>query len=232
MTAKEIIEASLTEPGILVAGDSPGTADLAWCLGKLNRFLNTLSADGLNLHYRVEESFNLAAGTPDYTIGSGSGATFNTARPNVIEQAFIRDSNNYDHPISIRPIFEYWLITSKTSQSRPKELFYAYAVPYGIIYLYYTPNSSEALHIVSQKPLTTCASASTEIVLPVEYEDMLVLNLAIRIAPRYGIATSKELNLAAKETYNNLKARNLVSQMRIVPVNITGARGAYNVDAG
>ena len=230
MTAKKIIEASLTELGILVAGDSPGTADLAWCLGKLNRFLNTLSADGLNLHYRVEESFNLVAGTPDYTIGSG--ATWDTARPNVIEQAFIRDSNNHDHPVEVRPIFEYWLITEKTSQSRPKELFYAYAVPYGIIYLYYTPNSSESLYIVSQKLLTTYANANIEVVLPVEYEDTLVLNLAIRIAPRYGIATSRELNLAAKEAYNNLKARNLASQMRIVPVNITGARGAYNVDAG
>ena len=230
MTAKEIIEASLTELGILVAGDSPGTADLAWCLGKFNRFLNTLSADGLNLHYRVEESFSLVAGTASYTIGSG--ATWDTARPNVIEQAFIRDSNNHDHPVSVRPIFEYWLISEKTSQSRPKELFYAYVAPYGIIYLYYTPNSSETLHIVSQKPLTTYTSASTEVILPVEYEDTLVLNLAIRIAPRYGIATSRELNLAAKEAYNNLKARNLASQMRIVPVNITGARGAYNVDAG
>lgn len=230
MTAKEIIEASLTELGILVAGDSPGTADLAWCLGKLNRFLNTLSADGLNLHYRVEESFSLVAGTPDYTIGSG--ATWDTARPNVIERAFIRDSNNHDHPVEARPIFEYWLISEKTSQSRPKELFYAYAVPYGIIYLYYTPSSSESLYIVSQKLLTTYANANIEVVLPVEYEDTLVLNLAIRIAPRYGIATSRELNLAAKEAYNNLKARNLVSQMRIVPVNITGARGAYNVDAG
>ena len=230
MTAKEIIEASLTELGILVAGDSPGTADLAWCLGKLNRFLNTLSADGLNLHYRVEESFSLVAGTASYTIGSG--ATWDTARPNVIEQAFIRDSNNHDHPVSIRPIFEYWLVSEKTSQSRPKELFYAYAVPYGIIYLYYTPSSSEALHIVSQKPLTTYASASTEVILPVEYEDTLVLNLAIRIAPRYGIATSRELNLAAKEAYNNLKARNLASQMKIVSVNIVGNGGAYNVDAG
>ena len=230
MTAQEIVEASLMELGILVAGDSPNTADLAWCLGKLNRFLNTLSADGLNLHYRVNESFSLVAGTPNYEIGDG--ATWDTVRPNVIEQAFIRDSNNHDHPVEVRPIFEYWLITSKTSQSRPKELFYAYAVPNGIIYLYYTPNSSESLHIVSQKLLTTYANANIEVVLPVEYEDTLVLNLAIRIAPRYGIATSKELNLAAKETYNNLKARNLVSQMRIVPVNITGARGAYNIDAG
>ena len=87
MTAQEVIEAAYQELGILVSGGTLNTDDLTWGLGKFNRMLKSWSADGINLHYRVKESFPLVSGTPSYTIGSG--ANFDTVRPKVIEQAFI-----------------------------------------------------------------------------------------------------------------------------------------------
>lgn len=229
MTGTEVITAAFQELGIVVSGGSPNTNDLAWGLGKMNRMLKSWSTDGINLHYRKEESFSLMAGTPDYSIGSG--ATFDTARPNKIEQAFIRDSG-HDYPLGIRPAAEYWTLTEKTTQDRPLKLYYDPTYPNGTIYLYFTPNSAYAMHIVSQKPLLTYVSAATEIVLPGEYEDALVLNLAIRMASRYGKVVSGQLRLDAKETLSNIKGLNLANQMKGVDLNLPGMRKAvYNVDA-
>jgi hypothetical protein len=195
----------------------------------MNRMLKSWSADGINLHYRVEESFSLVSGTPSYTIGSG--ATFDTARPTTIEQAFIRDSN-HDYPVRIRPIAEYWGLAEKTTQDRPIKLYYDLTYPNGTIYLYYTPKSASALHIVSQKSLLTYVSAATEIILPGEYEDAIVLNLAIRFASRYGKAVSADLRLDAKEALSNVKGLNLCSQIKGRELGIPGRRGStYNVDA-
>ncbi|MBE9594390.1 MAG: hypothetical protein IMF19_13040 [Proteobacteria bacterium] len=229
MTAQDVIEAALQELGILVSGGTLNPDDLSWGLGKLNRFLNTLSSDGLNLHYRIEESFPLVSGTASYTIGSG--ADFDTVRPNMIESAFIRDSN-HDYSLNIRPISEYWGLSEKTTEGRPVKLYYGSTYPNGTIYLYYVPDSAYTMHIVSQKPLITYASAITEASLPGEYEDCLVLNLAIRMASRYGKATSRELQLSARDALGNMRGLNLSGQMKGVDLDLPGTRqGIYNIDS-
>lgn len=229
MTVLEIIVAAYQELGILVSGGEPNVNDRNWALGKLNRMLNTFSSDGLNLHYRIEESFNLVSGTPDYTIGSG--ATFDTVRPNVIEQAFIRDTG-HDYPLGIRPAAEYWTLSEKTTEDRPLKLYYDPTYSSGTIYLYFTPDSAYSLHIVSQKPLLTYADAATEIVLPGGYEDALVLNLAIRMASRYGKVISRELHLDAMEALGNVRGLNLLGQMKAVDLGLPGRRETtYNIDS-
>ena len=229
MTANDIIVAALQELGILVSGGSPNANDLSWSLGKLNRMLSSWSSDGINLHHRVEETFSLVGGTPDYTIGSG--ATFDTVRPNTIEQAFIRDSD-HDYPLGIRPIAEYWTLSEKTTENRPAKLYYDPIFPNGTIYFYSTPDSAYSIHLVSQKPLITYVSAGTEVSLPGEYKDTLVLNLAIRMASRYGKAVSMDLRLDAKEAFSNVKGLNLNSQLRGKKLSIPGRRGSsYCIDS-
>lgn len=229
MTAQEVVEAAFIELGIIVSGGSPNANDLAWSLGKLNRMLKSWSADGLNLSCRVQESFNLVAGTASYTIGTG--ASLDSVRPTIIEQAFIRISD-HDYPVKVRPIAEYWTLTEKATQGQPVKLYYDFTYPNGTIYLYYTPDSSYSLHLISQKPLTVYASGTTDVLLPGEYEDMVVLNLAIRIASRYGSTVSRDLRLDATSALSNVKALNLVGQMKAVNLNLLGAASNYNINAG
>lgn len=229
MTVKEIIEAALQELGIIEAGSTPDFDDLAWCLSKFNRMLNSWSADGINLHYRVSEFFAMASGTPSYEIGSG--ATFDTARPNVVEDAFIR-INGYDYPVKVRPMDEYWNISDKTIESRPTKLYYNPTYPNGTIYLYYVPDSSDTLHIVSQKPLTVYTDEDTSVSIPGEYEEAMVTELAVRMAPRYGIATSGELTSNARRAYNSMRSRNIANDMKSVELYLTGGGGTYDINAG
>lgn len=229
MTAQEIITAAFQELGIVVSGGSPGTDDLAWGLGKFNRLLNTLSVNGVNIPYETEESFSLVAGTPSYAIGSG--ATFDTARPNSISRAFIREGSS-DYPLSVKSIEEYWLLSQKSATGFPTRLYYQGTYPNGTIYLYLAPASTYALHIVSEKSFTTHTVATEEVSLPGQYEDFLVLKLAMAFAPRYGKAVSKEFALNLRNAEAAVVDLNLARQMKAVPLNVTGQTGgAYNVNS-
>jgi len=226
MTAKDIIESALREIGVLMHGSAANSDTTVWALGVLNRLLGSLSANGILVYVREHENFTLTSGTAAYTIGSG--LTFDTSKPKVVENAFIRDSD-HDYPLDIKPIREYWTLSDKTTQSRPINLFLD---PVGVIYLYYTPDSSYALHIVSQKPFTKYTATSTEVDLPVEYEDFLISNLAVRMCPKYGIVISPDLRIMALETMSSVRSRNLADQMKSVELNIGGTSSSYDIEAG
>jgi hypothetical protein len=193
--------------------------------------LKSWSADGINLHYRVSENFTLTAGDGSYTIGSG--ADFNTARPNEIEQAFIRDSGGSDHPLKIRPISEYWALGNKSSTTRPTRLYYDPTYANGTIYFNTLPSEAEDLYLISQKPLTADYDAAADTVsLPGEYEGALITGLAIKLAPNFGKSISIELATEHRSTFGAVKARNLSNAMKSVKLSMPGATGGtYNIDS-
>ena len=230
MTISEWITASLKRIGVLAAGETASSEDFADALAELNRLLKSWSADGINLHYRVHESLSLVSGDGDYSIGTSGD--FNTARPNEIEQAFIRDSGGGDHPLRIRPIAEYWSLENKSSSTRPSILYYDPTYPTGTIYFNSLPSEVETLHLVSQKPLTADYDDSADDVsLPGEYEVMFIDGLAIRLAPNYGKSVSIELASGFKNAYDNVRARNLANSMIPARVSMPGRNsGTYNID--
>ena len=227
MTAQEIIEAACVEIDFLQPGDSLSAVYSGWVLGKFNRFLATLSTDGIIIHARIYEDFSLVSNTAAYTIGTGKD--FNTVQPKVIENAFIKDSSGHDHPLSIRPIREYWTISEKSTKGRPFRLYYD---PNGIIYFYYTPDSAYAFHMISLKPFTVCATLDAEVDLPGEYENFLILNMAVQLASGLGKELDESLVYNAKIAFESVRSRNLADQMKSVELNISGIDSSYNINTG
>lgn len=230
MKAKALIEDAFVELGIIPAGSELHPLDMKWATRKFNSFLKSKSVDGLNLYYKVRESFTLTSGTNTYTIGSGGA--FDTVRPNKIKSAFIRDTNNLDHNVEIRPIDEYYQISDKDAQDRPREIYYDKQYPLGIIYLYYTPNAAEALHISSFKPLETYDDIPVDDVdVPGEYEEMFISNLALRFCPRYGRTPSPELKETALRTLQAIRNNNMAGNMTGVDLNFISGTD-YDVERG
>jgi len=230
MNAETYIKDALTEIGVTMPGADVDAGTLTWGLRKLNRMLDSMSADGLNLYKKTHENFPTIAGTPNYTIGPAG--TINAARPTVIETAYVQDAAGESTPISVRPIHEYWLLSNRATEGEPVSLYLDSTTPLSTIYLHYSPSTIYDVHIVSQKPLDTPATLATEVVLPPEYEEMLITKLSIRLAARYGIRISPELAVTSKETYSTMLARNLANTMKPVAISITGNRTTYNIEAG
>jgi hypothetical protein len=233
MTAKEYLENAFTEIGVLIPSDNIPVNDRVWALGKFNRCLKSVASAGVALHLRITDSFPMVIGTQSYTIGTG--ATINTLRPNVIDQAYVRIEDT-DYAVNIRPIHEYHGIINKSTPGRPFELFYDPTYDDetdGTIYLYYVPDSIDTMYLISQKPLTTYTDEDSDVVLPGEYEEALVLALAVAISPRFGKRISSDLRINSMKAWQAMIGRNLADQMRGVNMNITGREtSGYNIATG
>lgn len=231
LTAQQIINSALRVIGALASGDDPSSDESNDCLEALNDLVASWSADGLKVNATTKESFNLAASTASYTIGSG--ATVNTVRPKKIISAFIRDSSNIDHWLRIITEEQYRMITDKTTTSRPTRLFYDPSYSTGTIYVYPTPDTVEACHIESLKTFTEFATLATDVALPGEYKRALKFNLAIDIAPEFGVTVGGAIGARAEETLNTIIGLNLSNQLTPAKIDpgLPGMGGRYNINS-
>lgn len=207
-TARSLIRRALRVLEVISSGDTvDGTTRETELLETLNSFLGSCGAEKLLIPVVTSESFSLVAGTNTYTIGSSG--TFNTVRPIKIVDAFIRDSSNNDYPLTIISKSEYNNEGLKTSQGNADVLEYSPEYPLGKIRLYPTPDAVETLFIDSWKPLSTIALITDTVSLPPMYEDFIVYNFAINIAPEVGQQISKAVGMRAEQTKKNIKTANL-----------------------
>jgi len=229
MTVEDIITAAYQELSIIPSGATPNLGDQAWGLSKLNRLLKSLSIKGMILPATITENFSLTAGKEKYTIGIGMD--FDTIRPTRIEQSFIRiDSSDYD--VTVEPPEDYWKIDQKDVSGQPIHLYYSPDfADYGTIRVYYTPDTTYNLYLVSEKPFDTYADVTADSVIRPAYEDYIITKLAISFAPRFGkqIPASlarHELILDSDLLGNELARKHYGKRL----VGLPGQAGFYNID--
>lgn len=214
-TALQIIERAIR----LASGTTPGEAidsgEAEAARVVLNSMLKAWGAEGLIKPYRTLENFSLTPGTPSYSIGSG--ATFNTARPDEVTGAFIRSSSSTDTPVEVLPgSGRYNEVFNKSETGTPEVLYYDPQYPNGMVYLWPTGNTGDVLWLESRKPFNEFSALSTSLSLPGEYEEHIVFQLALRLAPEYGFTLSEEtvkLMRDAEDRLIRMHPRPIQSQM-------------------
>jgi len=225
MKAQELIEDALVELGIIVAAGTVPPNDLAWGKRKLNRFLGTISADKLNINVFTKENFSLVSGTGSYTIGSGGD--FDTVRPISFNTAFIRISG-HDFLVAVRPIHEYWNLADKTVSNRPVNMYYDPIITKGVIYFDYVPDAIYDFHFTTTKPFIQYDDIVNEdVLIPEEHKEMVISNLAVRMASKYGRTISEDLRKTARDSLDAIRGVNLANTMK--GKNFGGGQG-YDID--
>jgi len=199
----ELIEGSFRLGNITPAGESLEAFQTAEGLRVLNQMLAAWSVDRQGVHAITKETLSIVSGTSEYAIGSG--ATFDTTRPNRITFAFVRE-NNQDYPVKIMDREWYASRLNKSgSTGRPYEVLYEPTYPSGTLTFYPQPDSNYELHLHSVKPLAVYSSANDDLNLPPEYEQAIEYNLAIAIANRYGETVGQETAMVADDSLKKLK---------------------------
>lgn len=235
MTVTQLLTASARKIGAVASGESLTPEELSDWLGVLQSMLRSWSAKGVTVNASVKENFTLVAGTSLYTFGTGG--TFNSARPNRIEGVEIRDSSGSSHFVDIISEGRYRSISSKASVGRPTVLFCNYLYPLAYVYTYPVADAAETIYIDSIKPFTEASSYSAvtdTISLPLNYEEPVIYNLAVRIAPEIGKAVSAEVAAIASTSYDgliSLNARNKVEPVFLdFPAGV--GQGSYDINEG
>jgi hypothetical protein len=179
-TVRSIITASFKKGGILTKNETPSSDEMNDAHDELTRMLAGWSNDSLLVVAKVRETFSLTS-SASYTIGPSGD--FNTARPNQIISASLRDGT-VDYPISIITDEWYEKIRVKTTHGVPRNLNYKTTFPLGTITLYPVPITSYSLVLLSEKSIGSLG-LDDEISLPPGWEDAIVWNLSPRLSIEY-----------------------------------------------
>jgi hypothetical protein len=232
MTAADIIKRSLRIAQVISQGDDPsGTDQETDAFTVLNSMIASWSAERLMIPHLVTDTLTLTIGDGEYTFGTGGD--INSARPNRIEEAFVRDSQGNDFEVDIIHVSKYNDIGLKTTQGRPYYLYYIAEYPLAKIKLIYVPDAAETLHLDSWKPLSQIAAVGDTISLPGEYQRALEYNLAVNIAPEYAQELPQSVYTLANQTTRTIKNLNAipVAEVKVDNVLLVGRRNGYNINS-
>lgn len=222
-TAIQLGSRALRLINALASGQSlPGeeTADL---LEAMNAMLDSWRIERLMVYQIKQEALSWTGGQTSRTIGSGGN--FNTTRPDRIVSAFSRDSNNFDRPISVYSQREqYDAVPLKSTQTDlPTDLFYDPAYPLGVLYMKPVPSATITLLLNSWQQLQSFADTTTALALPPGYENAIVYNLAVDLAPEYKKEASETVKRRAAQYKAAVKSNNMPTLVSELDAGIVAA---------
>lgn len=202
-SALDIITGAARLVGAIFKSETLDSDEANEGLNLLNEMLDSWSNDDLLTYALVTENFSLT-GASSYTIGSGGN--FNTTRPINIASAVVRYAT-IDYPLDIISQLEYQTeIPNKTLTAPiPQFLTYDNNYPLGTIKIYAIPTSGSTLYLQSNKPLSNLAALTTTVDLPPGWKEALKNNLALRLAPEYGVEVPADVRLNANLSKGAIK---------------------------
>lgn len=209
-TARDLITLSLKDIGAIAAGEAPSAAEASDGLAIINNMLDRWSAKSLMIFDRVVEKFQLVIGTQSYTIGTGG--TFNTTRPQIIDDATIEVQGTVqlnEFSLTVINIDDWSRISIKSTQTAiPQVLYMENSFPLATINLWPVPGAANKIVLYSWKPLTSIATLDTAITLPPGFFEAIQYNLDLRLAPQYGKQLDPQIIQMAMDSMADIKQMN------------------------
>ena len=172
----------------------------------LNAMLATWAASKLAVPAIVQETFPTVVGQASYTLGE-SAADVSTVRPDKVLTCYLRASDNIDYTVEIIGREKYNEIWDKNQSYRPYNAYYNPSYPNGTLYFDSKPTAVETAYIDTQKALGVFTIDQT-ITLPTTYYELIPYQLAIRLAPEYGLQAPTDVYNIATAVMANIKANN------------------------
>lgn len=117
--------------------------------------------------------------------------TISMVRPLSIQTARCRDAQNFDRIIRVKPRQDYMAIPQKSLIGQPQILYYSPQTTTGIIYLWPAPAyANTQVRFTYLREINDVTNPTDDFDFPQEWLECLTYNLAVRIAPAYGINLS------------------------------------------
>jgi hypothetical protein len=237
VTAQDLITAALKRIAVVGGGQTPSAEDSADALLRLNALLDSFATERLFIPSITRTTWTMVSGTAAYTVGSGG--TVNVARPVYVQDVRFQDTSQsptLEMGLDLLTDQDYANIPQKSATSTYPTSYY-YNPTFtgtGLATLTFWPvPTSSTLQGVLYAPatLTQIAALSTTLTLQPGYQWFLQEQLAVLLAPEFGIAASGELRESAREAKANIKRANirLVEQATNEGYLLGGGGGIYNI---
>lgn len=219
-TALDIITAAMRELGTLSASEQPAAADAEWGLQKLQRLIDRYNAR-LPMVYNVNFTiFTMPAQSNPFTIGPG--ATFDVnQRPVSIPSIglILAGTPGVEIPMNSRD--DMWWANNRIkdlTSTFPTDYYYSPSwdiqpdgSQWGQIFFWPEPTSSFQIDIQMRQVLGEFMAVTDSFSMPPGYWDLIVYELAISLAPSFGLQPNQMLVAGQKAALKAVQVNNISS---------------------
>ena len=232
-TAGDQINRALRLLGVLAAGETPSASTSQDALTALNQMIDSWNTERLSVFSTQDQIFTWPAGQITRTLGPSGN--FSGNRPVLFDDAtYYRDpGTNVSFGIKFINQQQYDGIAVKTVTSTyPQVIFVNMTYPDATMTVYPKPTRDLEWHFISVQELTNPATLATNLTFPPGYLRAFVYNLAMEIAPEFGVEPSPQITRIAMTSKRNLKRINNPDDIMSMPYSLIATRQRFNVYAG
>ena len=245
-TIGDLIRSSMRKIGVLAAGEPLPADEGDDALQVLISMVDAWALESYLIPVVGVVTHELQPNVPEYTIGVYPEPVpvplplnhIETARPEKIISAFIRDQYNTDYVLEAIYAKTFSGISRKTDGSRPSRFYVREGWPLNEILFESVPYANETLHLEVLQPLSQVLPVAglTEVInLPPGYRRALEYNLAMDLADEWGKQPSSMIAVSATEGKKWIKRANyrpLKLGMDRAVATTQRAKGTYVITSG
>ena len=206
-TRTQLIDGALRAIGVLRSGDTVENDSTleSDCAESLNLMLKSWQTLGIQLWVRKDETITWLEDVRVKTV-KYPGGDVNIAQPLRIVHANRRDSSNIDTPMISMTKDEYNKQSSKFATGTPVQYYYDVGLTEGNLYVWPVPTSNTNVVITYHDQFDDMDSNINTPEFPSSWLEAVKFNLAIRLAPEFGISVPQEVAALAGITLENAQA--------------------------
>lgn len=234
-TARDQINRALRLLGVLAEGESPSAATSQDALMALNQMIDSWNTERLSVFSTTDQVITWPASQASRTLGPSGNLPGTNVRPVMLDDAtYFRDaSTGISYPVRIINREQYDSIVAKTTTSTyPLFLFVNMAYPDIELTVYPVPTGALEWHFVSIDDLSQPANLSTVLSFPPGYLRAFTYNLAMEMAPEFGVEPSQQVQRIAMTSKRSLKRVNAPDDVMSMPNDLVSSRYGFNVFSG
>lgn len=232
-TAGDQINRALRLIGVLAEGETTSASVMQDSLMALNQMIDSWNTERLSVFSTQDQIFTWPAGLITRTLGPSGD--FIGLRPVLLDDAtYYRDpGTNVSFGIKFINQQQYNGIAVKTVTSTyPQVIFVNMTFPDVTMTVYPRPTRDLEWHFISVQELDNPATLATNLFFPPGYLRAFTYNLAMEIAPEFGVEPSPQVQRIAMTSKRNLKRINNPDDVMSMPYAIVANRQRFNIYAG
>ena len=231
-TAGDQINRALRLLGVLAEGETPSAATSQDALLAMNQMIDSWNTERLSVFATQDQVFSWPAGEIRRTLGPTGDFVGN--RPVLLDDAtYYRALSGVSYGIKFINQDQYNGIAVKTATSTfPQVIFVNETFPDVEMFIYPTPTQVLEWHFISVQELSQPAVLATQLHFPPGYMRAFTYNLAMEIAPEFGVEPSPQVQRSAMTSKRNLKRINNPNDIMSLPYGVVANKQRFNIYAG
>jgi hypothetical protein len=231
-TCGEQINRALRLLGVLAEGETPSASVSQDSLMALNQMIDSWNTERLSTFVTQDQVYTWPAGFISRDLGPSGDFIGN--RPILMDDAtYYKAPNGVSYGIKFINQQQYDGIAVKNVTSTyPQVCWVNMGFPNITLTVYPKPTQDLEWHMISVQELDQPADLSTVMYYPPGYLRAFTYNLAMEIAPEFGVEPSPQVQRIAMTSKRDLKRINNPDDVMALPYALVANRQRFNIYAG